>query len=345
LKKSVSTQVRVSVVLTLAILAASCTEPFQPTAVLPALNPRAIAICNADLRARTLTCSDARVTQTFTGGVNKDVILGGQDVFVKLSSSGTSYDGGTQVFSSNVDVQNLLKYAMGSSDGSTVTGVDVFFQSGPTVTSGTGSVAVANADGTAPFTGPNQSYYHYGEILSPFAISTAHAWQFQISGAVNTFSFQVYVSSPVTGPDTGLLGNIWTGSSSSAWANPANWRDGVVPDSASTVTIPTDSLLASHTYPIVVSDVRLTNLRVGSGSSLCLGGFRMIAYGNVEAVGPVTDGTIRMSGSGALLGGNVNALEVTGSVKLQRATVATGAVSIADGTLSVADKPVSISIQ
>ena len=52
-----------------------------------------------------------------------------------------------------------------------------------------------------------------------------------------------------------------------------------------------------------------------------------------------------MAGTGALLGGNVDALVVTGSVKLQRATKATSAVSIADGSLSVADKPLTISIQ
>jgi hypothetical protein len=332
-------------VLSLAIFAIGCTEPVAPVAITPLVNPRAVAVCNADLRAQTLTCTDARVNQTFTSGLKKDVIVGGQDVFVRLSSSGTAYDGGTQIFSSNVDVQNLLKYSMGSSDGSTVTGIDVFFQSGPTVTDGTGSVTLANPDGMGPFTGPNQPYYQYGQILSPFEISAARSWQFQISGVVNTFSFQVYVSSALVGPETGILGNIWNGSASSAWANPANWRDNSVPDSGTTVTIPTDSLLTTHTYPIIASDVSVTNLRVGSGSTLCLGGFRMIAYGNVESLGTVTDGTIRMPGAGALLGGTVNALEISGSVKLQRATTATGALSVSDGTLTVADKALTISLQ
>ncbi|HUQ48390.1 MAG TPA: hypothetical protein VM053_09130 [Gemmatimonadaceae bacterium] len=345
MKKRVSITASWSAALALITLAGSCTEPIVPTAVLPSINPRAIAICSADVRAQTLTCSDARVTQNFSSGVRKDVILGGQDVFVKLSSGGTAYDGGTGIFSSNVDVQNLLQYAMGSADGQTVNGVEVFFQSGPTVTSGTGTVTVANPDGMSSFTGPNQAYYHYGEILSPFEVSTPRPWQFQLAGSVSTFSFQVYVSSPVTGPETGLLGNIWTGSTSTTWANPANWRDGVVPDSASTATIPTDSLLASRVYPVVASNIRLTNLRVGSGSSLALGGFKLTAYGNVESVGSITGGTVRMRGVNALLGGNIDALEVTGSVKLQRATRATGAVSIAGGSLSVADKPLSIQLQ
>ena len=330
----------------LAVVSASCTEPFQPTAIQTAPVPRAIAICNADVIARTLTCSEARASQTFIGGVNKDIIVGGQDVFVKLSSAGTAYDGGTSIFSSNVDVQNLLKYSMGSADGSTVSGIDVFFQSGPTVTSGSGSVTVANPDGMSAFTGANQPYYHYSEILSPFALSTAHSWQFNVPATVNSFSFTVYVSSPITGSETGpLLSNIWTGSSSSAWANPANWRDGVVPDSASTATIPTDSLLVSHTYPVVASNISLTNLRVGSGTTLGLAGFLATVYGNLEAVGAVTGGTVNMAGAGTLIGGNVDALVITGSVKLQRATKATSAVSIAGGSLSVADKPLTIAIQ
>jgi hypothetical protein len=327
-------------------VSAACTEPFQPSPAPSAPVPRAIAICNADVRARTLTCSEARASQTFVGGFNKNVIVGGQDVFVKLSSAGTAYDAGTEIFSSNVDVQNLLKYSMGTADGSTVTGVDVFFQSGPTVTGGSGSITVANPDGMSAFTGANQPYYHYGEILSPFALSTAHSWQFNVPATVSTFSFTVYVSSPITGSEAGpLLSNIWTGSLSSAWADPANWRDGVVPDSASTATIPTDSLLVSHTYPVVASNISLTNLRVGSGSTLGLAGFSATIYGNVEAVGAVTGGTVLMAGTGALLGGNVDALVVTGSVTLQRATKATSAVSIAGGSISVADKPLTISIQ
>ena len=188
-------------------------------------------------------------------------------------------------------------------------------------------MSLANPDGVGTFTAPNQPYFHYGEILTPFELSQARQWQFNVPSTVNTFSFQVYVSSPIDGNEQSqLLGDIWTGSTSSAWANPANWSDGVVPDSTTTATIPTDSLLASHTYPAASSDIFAANLRIGSGSSLSLGGFSATVRGNVESLGSVTGGTIRMTGSSALLGGNVDALVVNGAVTLQRSTRATGAI-------------------
>ena len=138
------------------------------------------------MRAKTLTCSEARLSETIVTGVKKDIIIGGQDVFVKLSSSGTAYDGGTNIFSSNVNVQNLLKYEMGTADGSTVR-IEIFFSSGPTVTSGSGVVSLANPDGVGTFTAPNQPYFHYGEILTPFELSQARQWQFNVPSTVNTF--------------------------------------------------------------------------------------------------------------------------------------------------------------
>ena len=50
---------------------------------------------------------------------------------------------------------------MGTPDGSTVTGLKVFFHDGPTVTGGTGAVSVSNADGTGTFSGSGQSYFEY----------------------------------------------------------------------------------------------------------------------------------------------------------------------------------------
>jgi hypothetical protein len=331
------------------VLAGACTEPVAPTAapVSPTLAPRAVAVCTADVRAKSLSCTDARVTSNFSSSIRGDVVVvGGQDLFVKLTSSGTAYDEGTQILSSNVNIQNLIKYEMGTENGSTVSGVDIFFNSDPVVTSGTGTVTVANADGVAAFTGPNNSYFHYSEILSPFAISASRSWQFNVPSTVNTFAFTLYVNAPITASSSSpLLANIWNGSSSNAWTDASNWRDGVVPDSASTATIPTDSILSSHVYPVAPSDIRVTNLRVGTGSSLDLNTFTVTVYDNVDATGSITSGTVKMPGAGALLGGNVPALVVTGAVSLQRSTRANQAVSISDGSLNVADKSLSISLQ
>jgi hypothetical protein len=268
-------------------------------------------------------------------------LLGGQEKYVKLASFGTSFDGGTQILSSNVTVQNLLQQNIGTTDGSTVTGVDVFFAS--LSVNGTGSVAVANYDGIGTFTATNQRYFHYAQILSPYQISTAKSWQFQVTGSVSTFSFIVYLSAPMVDESAPLLDRVWDGDTSTDWLAGANWQGGVAPDSASTVAIPADSLLASHVYPVVTANTFLTNLRVGYGSSLGLAGFTATAYGNVDAVGPISGGMLKVAGTGVVIGGRLSELQVTGNASVQRSTVASGAVSVT-GSLNVKDQALSIGI-
>jgi hypothetical protein len=75
--------------------------------------------------------------------------------------------------------------------------VQVFFHLGPTATSGTGIITVANADGTGTFTAANQPYFAYHQILAQNAVSSAKTWQLQVTGSVNTFSFIVYIETDV----------------------------------------------------------------------------------------------------------------------------------------------------
>jgi len=321
-------------------LLAACVDR---SATLPgdALPPPANATllrCTVHVDAASMSCVQAPLTDA-----RGNRIYGGQEKFVKLASFGSAFDGGTQIFSSNVTVQNLLEQNIGTTDGSTVAGVDVFFAS-LNVTSGNGSVALANADGTGTFTATNQPYYHYAEILSPYQISAAKSWQFQMTGTVSTFSFTVYLSSPVVDQSIPMLDKVWTGATSSDWMVGSNWQGGVAPDSASTVAIPADSLLApGHSQPVLTANVFLTNLRVGYGSSLGLAGFTVTAYGNVDGVGAISGGTLKVAGSSAVIGGRLSATQVTGSAKLQRSTVTSGAVSVT-GTLNVKDQALSISI-
>jgi hypothetical protein len=295
-------------------------------------------LCTVSVAEQRMSCSEAPPA----GGARAAKLLGGQDKYVKLASSGTSYDSGTQILSSNVTVQNLLRQSIGTTDGSTVTGVDVFFAA-LNVTSGTGSVAVGNADGLGTYTATNQPYFHYAEILAPYQISAARGWQFQITGVVSTFTFTVYLSAPMVDESAALLDKVWDGDTSTNWLVGANWQDGAAPDSASTVSIPADSVLASHVYPVLTADAFLTNLRVGYGSSLGLAGFTATAYGNVDAVGSISGGTLKVAGSSVVIGGNLSAVQVTGSAQLQRSTVASGAVSVT-GSLNVKDQALSISI-
>jgi hypothetical protein len=326
----------------LPLLAAACTDR---TLTLPAEAPAPQAVrvaeCRVDVAAQTMVCTATRPAGT---AARADKFLGNQDVYVRLSSSGTSYDSGTEILSSNVTLQNLVRKTIGTTDGSTVSPVRVFFSQIPVVTSGTGSVSVANPDGFDAFTASNQPYFSYAEILTPYRISSAHTWQFNVPSTVGSFVFGVFVSSPMvdyTGP---MLDEVWTGAVDSAWATPGNWSTGVVPDSASTVSIPADSLLPSHRMPVLTAAAALTNLRVGFGSTLALNELTLTAWGNVDAVGTVSGGTLWLRGSGALLDGRVGALVVGGGTQLQGATAASRAVSVSGGSLSVSGRAFSIQI-
>src|SRR5438477_1919143 len=174
-------------------LVAACAESSAPTAPKDQFRTELIT-CQASVRAGTLDCA-ASLPQA-ARGVSFDLVLGGQGALVRLASSGNAYNSGT--FSSNVTVENLIAQPMNSADGTTpdAGGIKVFFNSGPTVTGGTGTVSVANATGTGTFTGSNQEYFQYssGAVLASGATTAAKSWQFTVPTTVTTFTFEVFVT-------------------------------------------------------------------------------------------------------------------------------------------------------
>jgi len=136
-------------------------------------------------------------------------LLGGQGTYVRLASSGTTYNPGTGVFTFNVTVQNLTTLAFATTDGTTRhnAGVRVFFAA-PVSATGTGAVTVANETGQATFTAADQDYFQYGGqiggtdqgelgadgILSTGEASAARLWQLDVPSTVATFSFNLYVA-------------------------------------------------------------------------------------------------------------------------------------------------------
>jgi hypothetical protein len=148
--------------------------------------------CGVDVRAGTMTCGGPA-----PGRARGDLLVGGQDVFVKLRSTNVAFAAPT--LSADVSLQNLLAQPMGTTDGTTPApaGVRVFFASQPTTTGGTGNVTVQNPDGVGAFTTAGQPYFAYAGILAPGATSAAKAWQFQVDPGVTFFTFVVYVSAPL----------------------------------------------------------------------------------------------------------------------------------------------------
>jgi hypothetical protein len=113
-----------------------------------------------------------------------------------------NYDAGTGAFTFNTTIRNLIPQPLGTTDGVNPdpNGVRVFFASGPTVTSGSGLITVAG-DGTATFTGANQPYYQYSQVLQQFGISSSKMWQLNMPPTVTTFDFLLLVSAEVPFPN------------------------------------------------------------------------------------------------------------------------------------------------
>ncbi|MBV9108363.1 MAG: hypothetical protein JO306_03025, partial [Gemmatimonadetes bacterium] len=179
-------------VLLLALAACDAAGPAAPTLPAPAPGSSSSSItlrCSVSVSDAEMRCEPAG-----PGGARGDLMLGGQGTYVRLASTNVSYNGGTQTLQGDVTVQNLLSEALGTPDGSTVTGVKVFFLSGPTVTSGTGTADVQNADGMGTFTTTNQPYFLYNQVLLPRGTSAARTWKFDVSPTVGTFAFTVAVA-------------------------------------------------------------------------------------------------------------------------------------------------------
>ena len=107
------------------------------------------------------------------------VKISGQNSLVRLTSSNASYDAGTEIFSVDVTVQNLMNEAIGTPDGVTPDpeGIRVFFAEGPTSTSGPGEVTVENADGTTGSARPT-SRTTVLRVLSKDEVSGSKTWRF-----------------------------------------------------------------------------------------------------------------------------------------------------------------------
>lgn len=193
---------RTAGVAVVAMVAAACADRLPTEApVSPADGAQRTRIdCVAQVHSGEVRCGGPAL------GRRANLILGGQGVNVRLASSGTVYDTASTTLSTSVTVQNLLNQEIGTPDGVEVTGVNVFFASGPTVEAGTGTVEVL-ADSVGTFTAANQPYYHYPQIVAPRGLSEAQTWRFRLPVSVTRFVFSVYVETRLAA-ETGVL--RWT---------------------------------------------------------------------------------------------------------------------------------------
>lgn len=186
----------------LMLLLAACSDRL-PTIAPPALptpagNGMAALTCTAHVADRSVRCaSDPGASAA------RRLIIGGQNVYVKLSSSNLSYDTATADFHFDVVVQNLMAQPIGTVDGFNPTGVKVVFHSGPTVTAGTGEITVDSA-AAGTFTAADQPYYEYPELLYTGQESSPQTWWLTVPTTVETFTFLLYVAADIPA-EPGLL--------------------------------------------------------------------------------------------------------------------------------------------
>jgi hypothetical protein len=196
--------------LALALLAGGCdTGPATLTPVEPQNKPPKTSFSMASIMEgpyhadAVVTCNIIVATLKFRCVSPQDpnplvpAPIGGKGVFVRLLPSNMAYVPDSSIFRANVRVLNQLLQRIGTTDGTTVTGMKAFFVLQPTVTQGTGTVTIANADGTAEFTAPGQPYFVYNQIRKSVEQTALKNWKFNVPATVAKFQFKIYVSTNI----------------------------------------------------------------------------------------------------------------------------------------------------
>lgn len=152
-------------------------------------------------------------------------LYGNQGTTVRLYNTPTgttanSPSPGQSVDSAWVGIRNMLPHAIGDEQDSLPTkldtmGVYVYFSSGPTASSGSGTVNLVNQQGTLAFDAPSQKYFWYRSYLWREISGVARAdgkdttvnvgtstptsrikWKFQRASTVLNYTFTVLISAP-----------------------------------------------------------------------------------------------------------------------------------------------------
>lgn len=189
----------------LALLAACADLPTAAPPSVPAPAPgsfRAEVSCTATVATGRVVCAG----DAADGSASRpSLIIGGQNVYVRLEAGGAGYNPSDSIFQIDVTVENLMTQTFGAPNDSTDTGLTVFFYTLPHATGGTGSVSVDNEDGTGIFLTEPVPYFTYGGLLYTGGISEARTWRFKTDPEVETFHFQVFVQGQLPHEESLLL--------------------------------------------------------------------------------------------------------------------------------------------
>lgn len=124
-----------------------------------------------------------------------NAIIGG---YANVRTSNVSYNSQSEIFQFDANVTNLMTNAMGTVDGTTLdpNGVRLFVTNMQVVT-GSGTPSIANADGTAQFTAPNQPYFQYNQILQSNEMTPGRTVQISVPNTAGFANFDLMISTKV----------------------------------------------------------------------------------------------------------------------------------------------------
>ncbi|MHC4094365.1 MAG: Ig-like domain-containing protein, partial [Planctomycetota bacterium] len=131
------------------------------------------------------------------------LIIGGQGTYVLFESPVTDYNDRQKKFIADIYLTNLIGQPIGT-NGAEITGIRVFFHTGPFATDGSGLPVTVNHDSLGTFTNVNQPYFGFpetfDETLAPNAKSAKRVWRFDLSSGATSFGFTVYVAADIAYP-------------------------------------------------------------------------------------------------------------------------------------------------
>ncbi len=180
------------------ILLSACSESVltavgNPPASDPASPKAQISLpCTASVSDRSISCGTGVDAETGA------MIIGSQNVYLRINTSNVTYS--AEIFRFDVTIQNLMNETIGSPAEQVPDpeGVRLFFSTGPTVTSGTGSIAVNNEDGTATITSFDQPYFSFLEVLDKDEVSSSKMIELSMPSTVGRFNFTLLVETDIT---------------------------------------------------------------------------------------------------------------------------------------------------
>ena len=148
------------------------------------------------------------------GRMRNAIVIGGQDVFIRLEPGAVAYNNATQKFTVTMAVRNLLAQPLGTADLANLApgGTGVFFDSDPVVTGGAGVVAIDNSDTSVTIGAhSNRPGFKYPEVIQAAGASAPRTWQFSMPTTVVAVEFTALVFTTLADEGAG------------AFAQPAGW--------------------------------------------------------------------------------------------------------------------------